>query len=592
MANFFSSESAASRDTRVTLPTHFDLSDVLRLLHEHESLPRKGPVAFTAHFRFERGTQTHSIFSIVRNITLATARRDADFPRSFTFDEVSELNRDVSAPLETIREWTNSFVSINRLPLDVLFLISTYLASQKDRFGVTFVCRHWRRTFVQNATLWTHLDLSKGEVYVKTLLERAKGSPLSILASGADPVGTVMLLPPHMKQITYLEFTDSRWADVQRFSDFDSGPLPLLRTLDIDVVRGIEPISADVVISPSYPLFSGAVDLKKLRLHSEEPPFLAHFVFPNFTSFELWVTSEEQFCGSQLLDFLEASPMLQVVDVKILMALSLEGVARERVVVLQHVESLCLKANDGGPSYKLATHISCPSVKNASLTYKSEGRPHSVAPPETFPALDSLNAIIRQYTRNPIEEVRLDITHQDDLIAYSLTFRSVNTAIVKFCFQVDEDYDIPESFCCDVFSKACKTIRGLPLLANVKYLHIDGLYVESESITQIAHDVGGLLKSLGPLEELTIYDCDMRPYFFYYPEITWYPPIRVLTLTDSWDTLKGDAARGLVDLAKVQHELGVPFERVTVRSYGSIADVEEKLRPWVGEVHCVLYGKC
>ena len=106
----------------------------------------------------------------------------------------------------TIREWKNSLVPINRVPLDVLSLIPTHLPSQNDLFRATFVCRHWRRTFLQNAGLWSCLRLSKGEVYVSALLERAKGSPLTILASFKDPVDIETLLLPHTKQIAGLEF--------------------------------------------------------------------------------------------------------------------------------------------------------------------------------------------------------------------------------------------------------------------------------------------------------------------------------------------------------------------------------------------------
>ena len=504
-------------------------------------------------------------------------------------DEILELNRDASAALATIREWMNSFVPINRVPLDVLSLIPTHLTSQKDRFRVTFVCRHWRRTFLQTATLWSHLSLSKGGVYVKTLLERAKGSPLSILASGSGPVDTLMLLAPHAKQIAELEFTNNRWVDVQRFSEINSGPLPLLRALTINFVEGNNWNSSDVLTSSSRPLFNEAVGLKELRLHSKEPLSLSHFIFPNLTSFELSVTSEEQFRGSQLLDFLEASPTLQAVRVKIVMILSLEGIPWERVVVLQHVESLCLTASESGPCYELANHISCPSVKNTSFTYLGEGGPYEDPPLETFPASDSLGATIRQYTRSPIEEVRLDMTGQGYFIACSLTFRSVDTTSITFCFRVDDE--TPESFSCDVFSKACIAIRDLSLLANVKYFHIYGLDLDEEPVMQTSHDLGGVLKSLGPLEELTIRHCDMRPFFSHYPAIVVYPPIKVLTLTDSRDTLEGDTARGLVKLAKAQHELGVSFERVTVRSYGFLAGVEEMLGPWVGAVDFVLYGR-
>ena len=46
-----------------------------------------------------------------------------DFISSFTFDMVSQLDRDTLTALAAIREWRNSFVRINRIPLDILFLI-------------------------------------------------------------------------------------------------------------------------------------------------------------------------------------------------------------------------------------------------------------------------------------------------------------------------------------------------------------------------------------------------------------------------------------------------------------------------------------
>jgi len=517
----------------------------------------------------------------------------ADIPCRFTLDEVLELNRDALAALATIREWINSFVPINRAPMEVLFLISTYLPSKKHRFRATFVCRHWRRTFLQNATLWSHLRLSKGEAYVEALLKRAKGSPLTILASDVDPVGTVMLLQPHTEQIADIEFPNNRWTDIQRFSEINSGPLPLLHTLSIRVVRGIDSDDPDLMTSSSHSLFTGAVGLKEFRLHSWGSPFLSHFIFPNLTSFELSVESEEQFRGSQLLDFLEASPMLQVAYMKIVAILSLGDIPRERVVVLQHVESFCLTASDGGPGYKLATHISCPSVKNTLLTHMGWVSRDTVAPPETFPTSDSLNAIIRQYTISPIEEVRIETTTGADFyhfLACSLTFRSADTTVIKLRFELSgyEDAPITRS----VFTRACRAIMDLPLPANVKHLHVRNLHtIKTGSITQIAHDFVGILRSLGSLEELTIYNCDMRPWFPHNPEIVGYPPIRVLTLSDPGRTLRGDVAERLVGLAKARHRLGLPFERVTVRSDLPLVGVGERLKPWVGVVDRSLYDR-
>ena len=66
-------------------------------------------------------------------------QQHADFLYSFTFDDVSQLDGDVSAALANIREWRNSFIHINRIPSDVLSLIPTHLHDQTDRFNASYL---------------------------------------------------------------------------------------------------------------------------------------------------------------------------------------------------------------------------------------------------------------------------------------------------------------------------------------------------------------------------------------------------------------------------------------------------------------------
>ena len=432
---------------------------------------------------------------------------------------------------------------------------------------------------------------------MQALLQRAKGSPLSILASGMDPVGAVTLLPPYAKQITDLHFATSHWADIQRFSEINSGPLPFLRTLNIDTVQGI---------GRNVPLFSGAVGLKEFRLHSKGSPLLNRFVFPNLTSFELSVAYPVgRFDGSLLLDFLGASSMLRTVYMKVGAAVSLEEISQQTVVVLPNVESLCLTASDDESGYKLTTHISCPSVKHTLLTRVGEKRSDDPSL-EAFPNSDSWNAIIRQYTRSPIEEVTLEITTDSDhFIVCSLTFQPADTTVIRLRFEItedDEDRDTVEwkrlfrTIYRDVFSEALRTIQDLPLPGNFKRLRIyNHAQPGYEQITHLAIELGRLITSLGALDELSISHCDMRPFyfpFFYYPgfykseEPVTYPSVKVLTILHPLNPFGEDFALGLVDLVKTQSELGEPFERVTVCMDGLPVDMEERLRLWVGAVDC------
>ena len=238
--------------------------------------------------------------------------------------------------------------------------------------------------------------LLHGAAYAKTILERAKGSALDIIATHADTVSVITLLPPHNKQITCLYFEGSYWVDIQRFSEIDFGPFLLLRTLLINAVKELNPDSPSAMTSPSLPLFGNAVNLEEFSFHSEGSPSLSHFVFPSLTAFELSATQAEGFRVSQLLDFLEASPMLQKVHMKIISDILFEGIPQERLVTLPNLENLHLAVTDGGPGYKITAHVSCPHIKYTSLVHGccvDDGPPQ-----EMYPRTDSWNAIVRQYS--------------------------------------------------------------------------------------------------------------------------------------------------------------------------------------------------
>ena len=211
-----------------------------------------------------------------------------------------------------------------------------------------------------------------GEVYVKTLLERAKRSPLEVITNYTAPVGAIALLSPYTRQIAYLNFIQSNWTDIQRFSGVNSGPLPLLRTLEINA--GFP----DQTVPASLSLFSSAVNLNQFVLRSRSSSFLSHFVFPNLTMFELSITSTEGFRASELLNFLEVSPVLRNVHMKIIANISLEGVVRGRVVTLPSVRTFSLTMNGGVSGYDLAAHISCPSASHTLLTQEKRAEDMSV----------------------------------------------------------------------------------------------------------------------------------------------------------------------------------------------------------------------
>jgi hypothetical protein len=469
--------------------------------------------------------------------------------------------------------------------------------------------------------LRSRLDLTRpgADLYVNTLLERSKGSALDIIVSRhhftMDRVRaeTLALLSPHAQRIGSLDFVNNYWADVQELSEVASGPLPLLRTLKINVVYEHHWNGPTVMTPPSLPLFAGAINLKELHLRSDGLLFLDHFIFPNLTILKLSTMAEEGVSGSQLLNFLEASPTLRTVHIRIEVDILLD-VPPGRVVVLPNVETFNLSMGEDAPGCKVAAHISCPSARLASLLYEQDAtEPMS---PEIFPTSITWNAIACQYSASAVDEVVLEITTaqdpiiataQDPIITCSLTFLSPDPAVLTLGFKVTAryNYEADNEFevtlgerHVETFSQASRTIRTHPLLADIKRLRIQDRHViDSDQLAQIASEVGRLFKSMGSLDALTLDVFDLRPYlapFLDLPELlnrgesTRLVHIAELTIAQpSPAPAEQECMAALVELAKLKHGLGVPFERVTIRTKNHPPKTAEWLGPWVGVVDCL-----
>ena len=434
---------------------------------------------------------------------------------------------------------------------------------------------------------------------MKTLLERAKGSTLDIISDYTDPAGTIALLPPRTAQIGTLNFSSGSWTKIQQFSEINSGPLPLLRVLRIFAVGEFNLDGPDVMTPPTLPLFANAVNLREFSLHSEGSSFINHFVFPNLTRFDLVAAPAEARFRASLLDFLKASPTLRMVHMRIVGGMPLEVLPQRKVVLLPNVEVFTMTMDDGGPGYEIAAHISCPSAIHISLEHKRSA--DNITTQEIFPNPISWNAIARQYTRGPVEEVTLEIsTAYDTLISCYLAFESPDATVLRLGFKIaesdEDDFGTPfGELHYEVFSQASRTIREHPLLANIKTVYIDhrlfgfGL----DETTRIAEEAGRLFKSMDPLDKLSICNSDLylylgpfvddsEPHNTQWPVVL--PPIKKLTISHPLQLR--DTEKCIVKLAKSRHALGTPFEHVTVYMQNLPTTLAERLEPWVGGTDC------
>ena len=520
--------------------------------------------------------------------------------RSITLETVSQLDRGTSTALGIIREWKNSFVHINRIPLEVLSLIPIHLSSQKDRLSASYVCRRWREAFLQCAEVWSRLKLPKGMAFTKTLLGRVKGSALDITTGFGVPFSTMMLLSSHTKQIRYLSFENDIWANIQAFSKLISGPLPLLHTLIVAPASVDLPDNTDR--TPLPPLFRTAVNLKVLHVQLDmvSPPPLSLFAFPKIVSFKFSTKPLQGFPVIQLLDFLEGSPMLRTVDISIYSELSFEHVPQERVVLLPEVETFRLTVARW-LGFKIATLISCPSAKHTRLARKSYK--NRTIPEGALPTMGSWwNTIVRQYMLSPAEQVTLEI--EREFHSGQLTFWSPDQARIELFFDgtspgedwwVEDPLRIYNAHQRD-FVQAAEIIRHYPQPACIKRLHIFHNYVPKYNIplTRVTDGVLRIFRALKPLDELIMHRCDLEAYFHPLPntleghtiEPVVFPPIKELTISHPVYSRDDQFKAAIMGLAKSHHAQGIPLGRVIIRSEDIPVGMEEGLKPWVGSVEC------
>ena len=420
------------------------------------------------------------------------------------------------------------------------------------------------------------------------------------------------------QQIGNLKLDDNYSSQVSTFSEIVSGPLPLLRTLEISVVDYDFPPN-EVDDPPSSPLFTGAVNLEQFVLSSWKLSLLSLFTFPNLTSFQLLTTKGWRRKASDLFTFLRASPALRTVMITIADHVTEGVIPQDPVVVLPNVETFHLHmvgnrhaSNDPmGRIYNIAAHISCPRARNTALTHEMDYCDVTLGL-EAFPASASWKTIVRNYTRDPVEEVVLEITPEtyeygvtgdDDYLACSLTIRSSNATVINLGFGAvinGGGHNLSSSQLEEhLIDQACNAIRYHPLVYHTRSLHIK--YANTSALVdrlQFARSAGShMIDFLESLEELTFDGRDLDAFLLPYLGTSWsgrlatFPLVKRLTIMHTATKFHYNCSDAMVELVKSRHAQGKPLERVTVRAGSIPMGLRRKLKPWVGVVDCQKVAK-
>lgn len=532
-----------------------------------------------------------------RNHIGFVAGQCSDYLRSYSPDTMSQLVRDASNALGTIPESRNSFVPINRIPFDVFYLIAAHLPSREDRRHAAAVCRHWRRTFQTPGTVCPRLLLRNGEAHVKPFLERTNGSLLDIaIDRQVDIDRMITLLSPYSQKIRYLTFTSNHWEDVIKFSAINSGRLPLLHTLEI-MELGVQPGGGQNPIPPpsTQILDNAANRVQEFILRSIGFKSLRCFAFPHLTVLNLSARPGPKSNASDLFNFLKASPKLERVKLR-LTRVTIQGVTSQRpIVVLPNVKTFLLEVTNGPGVFHIAANISCPSSRNTSIVYNVDDFPKTSDSFELFPLPRLLFLITHRYGGSQVEEVTLDVRPVNGASAGCfLTFRSIDTSTIRFGIAVFRSGRT--RFSREVFLHASRVIQAHSQLRYVKRLYISyrhtnhPVLLHSDQIGPMAEEVGKLFRYMGSLDELVIEHFDLGV-FFSPPskqvELPVFPQTKKLgILYPMMGRNQKECMDAIVELAKSQHERGMPFERVTIRTKAIPATIAERLAQYVGVADC------
>ena len=158
----------------------------------------------------------------------------------------------------------------------------------------------------------------------------------------------------------------------------------------------------------------------------------------------------------------------------------------------------------------------------------------------------------------------------------------------------------------EIFFQALVTIQNHPLLPHVKRLHIKqaSFMFNALKMRSAASKFGELIGSLGHLDKLTIYGCDSRIFLanflnnsglsrllqpLAFPQTK---ELKILYPSIGARAIEAACAETIVELAKSQHALGIPFERVTVRTFDPLPEMAERLRRWAAVVDCDVGRTC
>ena len=228
--------------------------------------------------------------------------------------QVDALEKSLSGVSLKIRTMRNALVPVNRLPVEVLQRIPSWLAYAADIVAVSHVCRYWRASFLSYSELWTYLNC-RSEHATRTMVERSGVAPLDIVISPGYSPNAFCYTIPHVGRWVSLDVR-ALHHEIGRVLATLTGPgsAPKLRDLAIIPMTGYD--SEGGMTTLKGKILGGILpSLRRLCLCNLKID-IEGLTAPNLTHLCLASTRSEFINMTALLGFLERSPLIEDFDLR------------------------------------------------------------------------------------------------------------------------------------------------------------------------------------------------------------------------------------------------------------------------------------
>ena len=283
------------------------------------------------------------------------------------------------------RSVKNTFAPISRVPPEVFSLIPDYCKGE-ELIALTHVCRSWREIFISRASLWTFLNCTSFDK-TNTYIQRSKGSPLEISLVApqyAHHLKARNLILPLIHRFKTLKLSGSSRHFLELTQHFCS-PAPLLEKLDIQLYDETHAAIENTI-------FGGNLSsLRELRLCGIliDLPWQN---MTNLTTFDFRQVPGDKISATQLLDFLEHSPLLREIKLMDSLPYSSNALAR-RTVSLHHLRLLRIRARPAHSILLNHLHIPIGASITQEFNYDCETSPVPGYFPKSLDHLDNISHI-------------------------------------------------------------------------------------------------------------------------------------------------------------------------------------------------------